>query len=80
MYDIVIQEPKGQVTSLSSLHFRALAKIFPLTIQNQPVVLGLGGAAERIRKDHARYLATLQRAAKTVKPEGAFDQPIDIEF
>jgi hypothetical protein len=54
--------------------------LLPLTMQNQPVVLGLGGAAERIRKNHARYLAVLQRAAKTVKPEGAFDQPIDIEF
>ncbi|MEN3383391.1 MAG: hypothetical protein V7608_3435 [Hyphomicrobiales bacterium] len=54
--------------------------LLPLTIQNQPVVLGLGGAAERIRKNHARYLAVLQRAAKSVKSEGAFDQPIDIEF
>ena len=54
--------------------------LLPLTIQNQPVVLGLGGAAERIRRNQARYLAVLQRAARTVKPASAFDQPIDIEF
>jgi hypothetical protein len=61
-------------------HGATICVLLPLTIQNQPVVLGLGGAAERIRKNHARYLAILQRAAKTGEPAGAFDQPIDIEF
>ncbi|RJG41238.1 transcriptional regulator [Mesorhizobium sp. DCY119] len=54
--------------------------LLPVTIQNQPVVLGLGGAAERIRLNHDRYLAVLQRAVKSVKPNNPFDQPIDIEF
>jgi DNA-binding IclR family transcriptional regulator len=54
--------------------------LLPVTIQNQPVVLGLGGAAERIRLNRTRYLAVLQRAAKSVKSENAFEQPIDIEF
>ena len=54
--------------------------LLPLTIQDQPVVLGLGGAVERIKQNHARYLSVLQRAAKSVKPDSAFDQPIDIEF
>lgn len=54
--------------------------LLPITIQNQPVVLGLGGAAERIRINRERYLAALQRAAKSVQPSDPFDQPIDIEF
>jgi DNA-binding IclR family transcriptional regulator len=54
--------------------------LLPITIQGQPVVLGLGGAAERIRANHDRYLATLRRAVKTVRPNDPFEQPIDIEF
>lgn len=54
--------------------------LLPITIQNQPVTLGLGGAVERIRKNHERYLAILQRAAKSVTPSDPFDLPIDIEF
>jgi len=54
--------------------------LLPISIQNQPVVLGLGGAAERIRLNRDRYLAALQRAAKSVQPSDPFDQPIDIEF
>ncbi|MDN2582090.1 helix-turn-helix domain-containing protein [Aquibium sp. ELW1220] len=54
--------------------------LLPITIQNQPVVLGLGGAAERIRQNRDRYLAALQRAARAVQPSDPFDQPIDIEF
>lgn len=54
--------------------------LLPISIQNQPVVLGLGGAAERIRVNRDRYLAALQRAAKSVQPSDPFDQPIDIEF
>ncbi|MFH2016245.1 MAG: helix-turn-helix domain-containing protein [Pseudomonadota bacterium] len=54
--------------------------LLPITIQGQPVVLGLGGAAERIRANHDRYLATLRRAVKSVQPNDPFEQPIDIEF
>lgn len=54
--------------------------LLPVTIQNQPVVLGLGGAAERIRQNRERYLAALQRAARAVQPSDPFDQPIDLEF
>lgn len=54
--------------------------LLPITIQGQPVVLGLGGAAERIRVNHDRYLSTLRRAVKSVQPNDPFDQPIDIEF
>ena len=54
--------------------------LLPVLMQNQPVALGLGGAAERIRLNHDRYLAILRRAVKSVKPADPFDQPIDIEF
>jgi len=54
--------------------------LLPVTIQNQPVVLGLGGANERIRQNHDRYLTVLQRAARSMRPSRSFDEPIDIEF
>ena len=57
-----------------------LCMLLPITIQNQPVALGLGGATERIRLNHDRYLAALRRAAKSMRPSDPFDQPIDIEF
>jgi DNA-binding IclR family transcriptional regulator len=48
--------------------------LLPTTIQNQPVALGLGGAAERIRQNSSRYLSVLQQAARSVK---ANDAPAD---
>jgi DNA-binding IclR family transcriptional regulator len=54
--------------------------LLPITIQGQPVVLGLGGAVERIRQNHDKYLAVLQRAAKSIQPKDPFDQPIEIEL
>jgi DNA-binding IclR family transcriptional regulator len=50
------------------------------TIQNQPVALGLGGAAERIKQNFSRYLGVLQQAARSVKASDASDQPIDTGF
>lgn len=52
--------------------------LLPITIQNQPATLGLGGAAERIRENRKRYLAILQRAARSVAPSDAFDQPVEL--
>ena len=54
--------------------------LLPVTIHNRPAVLGLGGALERIRRNHDRYLAALQRAARSIKSSDPFEQPIDIEF
>ncbi|ETR78303.1 transcriptional regulator [Afipia sp. P52-10] len=54
--------------------------LLPIRIQNQPVALGLGGASERIRQNHDRYLTILQRAAREMRPSDPFDEPIDIEF
>jgi DNA-binding IclR family transcriptional regulator len=54
--------------------------LLPVTIHRQPVVLGLGGYNERIRENYQRYLAVLQRAAKSMRRNDPFDEPIDIEF
>jgi DNA-binding IclR family transcriptional regulator len=51
--------------------------LLPVTIQNQPVALGLGGAAERIKQNFSRYLGVLQQAAGSVKASDTPDQPID---
>jgi len=45
--------------------------LLPTTIQNQPVALGLGGAAERIKQNSGRYLSVLQQAARSVKANDA---------
>jgi DNA-binding IclR family transcriptional regulator len=57
-----------------------LCVLLPITMQNQPVALGLGGAAERIRLNHDRYLAILRRAAKSVKPARGSDQAADVDI
>jgi DNA-binding IclR family transcriptional regulator len=41
--------------------------LLPVTIQNQPVALGLGGAADRIKKNFDRYLNVLRQATKSIK-------------
>jgi DNA-binding IclR family transcriptional regulator len=57
-----------------------ISMLLPVTIQNQPAVLFLGGAKARFEENHDRYLAVLQRAVKSVKPADPFEEPIDIEF
>jgi DNA-binding IclR family transcriptional regulator len=57
-----------------------ICMLLPMKIHNQPAVLGLGGARDRIRENKDRYLAVLQRAVKSVRPSDPFDQPIDMEF
>jgi hypothetical protein len=51
--------------------------LLPATIQNQPVALGLGGAAERIKQNFSHYLGVLQQAAASVKEGDASDRPVD---
>jgi DNA-binding IclR family transcriptional regulator len=51
--------------------------LLPTTIQNQPVALGLGGVAERIRQNSGRYLNVLQQAARSVKADDATDPAVD---
>jgi DNA-binding IclR family transcriptional regulator len=57
-----------------------LCVMLPMTIQGQPVVLGLGGSLERIRANRARYLSVLKRCARELRDNGGDDGPIDIEF
>lgn len=44
-----------------------LAALLSLKIQNQPVVLSLGGALERMRDNHDRYLHALKRAVASLE-------------
>jgi DNA-binding IclR family transcriptional regulator len=53
--------------------------LLPATIQNHPVALGLGGAAERIKQNFSPYLNALQMAARTVKVSDTSDQPVDTD-
>jgi DNA-binding IclR family transcriptional regulator len=54
--------------------------LLPVANREQPVTLGLGGAVDRIRQNHDRYLAVLQQAAKSVEPVHPFDEPIEIDL
>ncbi|MEI4274036.1 helix-turn-helix domain-containing protein [Klenkia sp. LSe6-5] len=44
----------------------SLAMQLPVTVQGQPVVLGMGGVAERFRREFPRYLDALRRAVASV--------------
>ena len=46
-----------------------LAALLPLRIQNQPVALSLGGALERMRDNHDRYLDILRQAIASLESE-----------
>lgn len=41
--------------------------LLPVTVQGRPVVLGMGGAVERIRPNRERYTALLKSLAATLK-------------
>lgn len=51
--------------------------LLPVTIQNQPVALGLGGVAERIKQNSSHYLSVLQQAARSVKANDVSGQSAD---
>ncbi len=48
-----------------------LCVLLPVTIQDRPVALGVGGALERMRHNRDRYLDVLQRAAAALQPARA---------
>jgi DNA-binding IclR family transcriptional regulator len=58
----------GWTENIPFLGGATLCVLLPITIQNQPVALGLGGAGERVRQNRDRYLTALRRAAKSVQP------------
>ncbi len=63
----------GYVENVPFLGGGTISVLLPTKIQNQPVTLALGGAAERIRQNFRRYLTVLQRAAKSVSVEDSDD-------
>ena len=56
-----------------------LAVLLPGQVQNQPVTLALGGAADRVKQNVEKYLGALRAAVRSVKAEADFDTPIQIE-
>lgn len=56
----------GSVENVPFLGGATICVLLPMTIQNQPVTLALGGALERIRQNHDHYLSVLQSAAARV--------------
>lgn len=47
-----------------------MCALVPVTINGQPVVLGLGGSLERVRENRVRYAAVLRRAVASIEPRG----------
>lgn len=47
-----------------------LCALVPVAINDQPVVLGLGGILERMRSHRARYSAALRRAVASIQRRG----------
>ena len=56
------------------------AMILPVLVRGQPVVLALGGVADRFRKNHDRYLQALRKAVRSVRTDPEFDHPVQIEL
>jgi DNA-binding IclR family transcriptional regulator len=57
-----------------------LAVLLPGQVHDQPVTLGLGGSAERVKQNFDKYLGALKSAAASVKSDPGFDTPIQIEM
>ncbi|WP_323038433.1 IclR family transcriptional regulator [Gemmobacter sp.] len=57
-----------------------IAVLLPVQVQGQPVTLALGGVVDRVKTNFDRYLAALQSAARSIRPERDFDTPIQIEL
>ena len=58
----------GWAENVPMLGGATLCVLLPVTIQDRPVVLGIGGALERMRQNRERYLGILQRAAAAIDP------------
>ena len=66
---------RGQATvyaeNIPLLGGATLSTLLPVTIHDQPVAFGLGGALERVRPMQQRYATLLRRAALSVGPPAA---------
>lgn len=60
-------EPVAYAENMPLQGGATLCTLLPLQIQGRPVVLGLGGAIDRIRAHRPRYTQALLKAARSVK-------------
>ncbi|WP_428924801.1 IclR family transcriptional regulator [Marinibacterium sp. SX1] len=70
----------GYVEDLPFEGGATFAMILPVLVRGQPVVLALGGVADRFRKNHDRYLQALRKAVRSVRTDPEFDHPVQIEL
>ncbi|KAA8735065.1 helix-turn-helix domain-containing protein [Acinetobacter qingfengensis] len=54
--------------------------LLPITIQGQPVTMGLGGALDRIKQNYDHYLELLLQGAKQLKSSDRFHEPIELPY
>lgn len=59
----------GYVEDLPFAGGATLAMLLPVFVQDQPIVLAMGGAMARFRKNYDWYLTALRNAAATVSPD-----------
>lgn len=52
--------------------------LLPITIQGQPVTIGLGGSLDRIKQNYDHYLELLLHGAQQLKKNDSFHQPIEL--
>ncbi len=60
------REKFGYGENVPFLGGAAICVLLPIRILDQPVVLGIGGALERVRANRARYLTLLRNGAKSL--------------
>lgn len=60
------REDHAYAENIPFLGGAAICTLLPVTILDQPVVLAIGGPVERMRMHHARNLALLRRARKSL--------------
>jgi DNA-binding IclR family transcriptional regulator len=58
----------GWAENIPLLGGATLCVLLPVTIQDRPVALGIGGDLERMRQNRDRYLLVLQQAAAAMGP------------
>lgn len=57
-----------------------ICTLLPVKVQGQPVVIALGGLADRVRREFDLYLRTVMEAAASVHNPQDFDVPVQIDI
>jgi DNA-binding IclR family transcriptional regulator len=57
----------GYAENMPNLGGASIGVLLPLLVQGQPVALCCGGVLERMRKNRSRYLAIIQKVAKSLE-------------